>query len=733
MLPLILEAALRSTLMAAAVWAGIRLLRVHHVLAQKVAWVLVLLAAGIMPFVMRAPIAASSRALKIPANKLSLSRLFRQALHAATVIEARNEKAQIDLAGAGHQQGSPAIAHARVAKHEPSQARHFAAKPSPSVYAEPHHAVSQPAGPASAPTQTIRLTAPAANLAPIPVWNLARIASFIAIAYCLVSGILLLRTLAGLAIAWRFWLRAKPVSLAHVALEDAASLKIRVTRDLATPVTIGRTILLPADFRHWDEEKLRVVLAHEQSHVYQRDFYLQLLAAVHAAIFWFSPMGWWLQRKLSDLGEALSDRAGLAQATDSATYAQILLEFAAVPHPTFSTFSGVAMARSSNLSARIERILNSRRFRLAFLGGRRHAIFAAILAPSALVATVALIRVVPAVEAAASANTVAAVHFQRSASGQATAAGSSQGAGVAASADAVQAEDQADEQATGEISADEAGQVTTMNVADSQEPAPAPPAPEAAPAAPEAEAPEPPSVTPQAPAPPAPPKHGHGFAYVSSGDDGDDSFAIIQGGNGDVHINHHSDRELQKAREQYGDNFIWFERDGKSYIITDPAIIARSKAMFATDPALERQQAKLEQEQHALELKMDQLNPDKIEIKLDSAQFKDQMAKLNAQLAELNKVKIKEITDKVTMETLNNLQEKMGEIQGQIGEIQGKIGEEQGKLGEKQGELGEQMGKIGEQMGKIGEEEGKQAEEASRKMKSVLDQAIRDGKAKPIN
>jgi hypothetical protein len=35
-------------------------------------------------------------------------------------------------------------------------------------------------------------------------------------------------------------------------------------------------------------------------------------------------------------------------------------------------------------------------------------------------------------------------------------------------------------------------------------------------------------------------------------------------------------------------------------------------------------------------------------------------------------------------------------------------------------------------MGKIGEEQGRKAEEASRKMKSVFDQAIRDGKAKPV-
>ena len=36
--------------------------------------------------------------------------------------------------------------------------------------------------------------------------------------------------------------------------------------------------------------------------------------AYTAALFWFSPLGWWLKRKLSDLGEAISDRAGLEEA-----------------------------------------------------------------------------------------------------------------------------------------------------------------------------------------------------------------------------------------------------------------------------------------------------------------------------------------------------------------------------------------------------------------------------------
>jgi hypothetical protein len=66
MLTFVLEAAFRSLLMALAVWGAIRLLRVQAVVAQKLAWVLVLMAAATMPFVMRAPWLALDHAITIP-------------------------------------------------------------------------------------------------------------------------------------------------------------------------------------------------------------------------------------------------------------------------------------------------------------------------------------------------------------------------------------------------------------------------------------------------------------------------------------------------------------------------------------------------------------------------------------------------------------------------------------------------------------------------------------------
>ena len=156
------------------------------------------------------------------------------------------------------------------------------------------------------------------------------------------------------------------------------------------PSPSAPAVILPADFTEWDSEKLRIVLAHERSHIRQGDFYLQILAGLYAALFWFSPLGWWLKRQLSDLAEAISDRAGIEQAASRSAYAQILLEFAAAPRPTLI---GVAMARTGSLSRRIERLLNDSSFRQSFAGTRRRALLAVLLVPISLFAATTLIRV----------------------------------------------------------------------------------------------------------------------------------------------------------------------------------------------------------------------------------------------------------------------------------------------------------------------------------------------------
>ena len=134
---------------------------------------------------------------------------------------------------------------------------------------------------------------------------------------------------------------------------------------LAVPATVGvhrAVILLPANWRAWTEEQLDAILAHEISHVARRDALTQMLSLVHRAIFWFSPLSWWLDKQLTDLAEQASDEAALAGGADRARYAETLVGFfkqlGAAPGRVW--WQGVSMAKATKPSSaerRVGRIL----------------------------------------------------------------------------------------------------------------------------------------------------------------------------------------------------------------------------------------------------------------------------------------------------------------------------------------------------------------------------------------
>jgi hypothetical protein len=698
MIPAIVEAALRSLLVAAAVWGGLRAFRVRNVLVQKAAWGLVLAAAICMPAIMRWQWLPAGSALVLPAHP------FWQAVDPWT-------------------RQAPAVAQPKAASPEISQPTQVEANvpPGPAISAS-----DSPAGATRFPAPTVsnvptgsRVEAPFAAPAPISPRSLSPL-QLAALLYLAVCGGLLLRLFYGLAAAGLVWLKAEPVpirSLPPAFDRLAHGLRLRSSRELASPVTIASGIVLPANYTEWDAEKLRIVLAHEGSHVRQGDFYLQTLAGFYAVLFWFSPLGWWLKRKLSDLSETISDRAGLQQAASGSHYAQILLEFAVAPRPTLQ---GVAMARPSNLSTRIERLLNDSAFRQAFVGSRRTFV-AVLLVPVAIVLATALIRVEAASQAAPQAQP--------------------------APATAGQAHPQ---EAADPASAPEAAEPTDPDA--QVEGAPPPPM---APAPPGSVGRDPlPAV---APLPPLPPvsadgeqqettsvtsihsdsghenrREGrHNYSYSFNTGDGE-SYAVIKGGrekvhiSGDFHQPWHDD--LEKARNSAHGDFLWFKRDSKSYVVDDPAILAEIDAMYRPMEALGKQQEELGRKQEELGRQQELLGRQQEKASIPTPDISREMAELNASMAKLQA----KLGKTVTQDELAELEGKLGDLQGRLGQLQGEIGARQGQFGAQQGKLGAMQGALGAQQGKIGAEQGRLAQEANRKVKSIIDQSLKNGKARPV-
>jgi beta-lactamase regulating signal transducer with metallopeptidase domain len=167
--------------------------------------------------------------------------------------------------------------------------------------------------------------------------------------YVLIATLLILRLLLGLVLSLRMLRATQPVSA-----EWAVGRKLRTSTRIGAPVTIGSSVLLPAECVNWDARRRQAVLAHEGAHVARGDFYVQLLSQFNRAVFWFSPLAWWLHGRLTALAELASDDAAIEALGDRPSYAAILLDIAGLRrNPSI----GVAMARPALVSQRIERIL----------------------------------------------------------------------------------------------------------------------------------------------------------------------------------------------------------------------------------------------------------------------------------------------------------------------------------------------------------------------------------------
>jgi bla regulator protein BlaR1 len=418
---------------------------------------------------------------------------------------------------------------------------------------------------------------------------------------------------------------------------------------ISVPVTMGvwsPTILLPDNWRDWDDTKLDAVIAHEVAHIARRDTLTQRLALLHCAIFWFSPLAWWLNRHLADLAEQASDEAALACGADRKDYARTLLGFFAALQgaPGRVWWQGVSMAHAGRAEQRVERIL-------AWKGT-----FAMRFRKSIAVVVVTL--AIPVVYVAASAQPA----IQNAAP-------------------------------------------KTVEVA----PEPAPPIPPPAP---------------QVPRPPNRPSSRGSSSW--SNDDGQ-GFVIVTG-HGDSLTMSGAQKDgmrVEELREKIPGDFIWFRREGKSYIIRDQATVDRAKRFWAPQEELGRKQEELGRQQEELGKQQEELGAKMEQVQIKVPDLTKEVEKLQAEL--------KRLGSSATMEQVGDLQSAIGDLQGKIGEIQSQAGDQQGKLGEEMGVLGEKQGKLGEQQGELGRQQEELAQEATRQMKQLLDEAIAKGTAQPLN
>ena len=554
--------------------------------------------------------------------------------------------------------------------------------------------------------------------------------------YFVVTLILLIRFFVGLAFGRRLVRASQPIDEPRLALKLASRSRAwgLVSRPqaaesefISVPLTTGvlrATILLPSGWREWDDATLDAVVAHEVSHVARRDALTQRISLLHRAIFWFSPLAWWLERHLANLAEQASDEAVLTSGADRKDYARTLLGFFETLHaaPGRVWWQGVSMAKAGQAEQRVERILSWK--------GSVAMHLKKSIALTVLLLAVPVVYLVASVHAANPAPNGQHLHFS-----QEQTPSPSPRVSPAPTANADVTSKPAD------LMTDDASPPEP----DTQsEPFPAPAAISGtivgtvsgaiAPVGslvPETSARGYAPVTPIAPLsamPPAAlwsgqtvgstPSGGFSYAY---GDDDEQRFVIVSGKTDSFTMSgtREDARHVEKLRKQIPGDFIWFQRDEKSYIIRDQATIDRARKLWAPQEELGKKQEELGKQQEALGKQQEALGEKMAQIHVSVPDMTAELDKLKAELKKLNAG--------ATMEQVGDIQSEIGELQSKIGELQSAAGDQQGKLGEQMGALGEKQGKLGEQQGELGRKQGELAREATRQMTKLFDEAIAKG------
>lgn len=227
-------------------------------------------------------------------------------------------------------------------------------------------------------------------------------------------------------------------------------------------------------------------------------------------------------------------------------------------------------------------------------------------------------------------------------------------------------------------------------------PAPAPRAQEAT------EAPPAPPAPPRPPKPPKPPKH-YGYSY-HSGDHGD-SYVLMYGGSDNSVTMSGSTDDLQKVKRLRGnskDGILWFQRNGKEYVVRDPALLKQAQDLYKPVAELGAKQGELGARQGALGGQQGALG-----------------AKQGALGAELGAIAAQrarrgDADDRDLERREREINKKMDELSRQ----QEDLGRQQEALGKQQEELGRQQEEL--------------SARADKEFHELMDRAVRSGAAQEV-
>ena len=753
LIPYVIEPAARSLALAGAVWLALTALRVRDIGLRLAAWTVVLCAALVMPLL---PRLMPQIPLLLPARSAAVA----PAANFQGNVAWKSSALRVDFASPNSATSSASVRDALPAT--PLAPEAPAAKPRQAATAAApagRFVAASEAAAASALKSDSQNLESAAGSSPAPAGKGVSWLTLATAVYWLIAGTLVGRLALGYALRRRLEHRAKRIEdarLAAIFREETRKIGLgrvpRVAESAALSVPVAMRVvrplvLLPPGWENWSEPELRAVFAHELSHIARRDVLTQALAKIHRAIFWFSPLGWWLDRTIVELAEQASDDAALRAGADRTGYAEVLLNFlrAIKTGQGRVRWEAVSMAQGTRSARRLERILSGAR--LSARVGRKSLATVAI-------AVVPLVFLTAGVEPTFSAQsqTPPPPALPAPPAPPASAMQAPVVASVPPPPNAVGAQNLPTAPAPAPMPAPASGVVAPVI-------APAPAAPPALAGAP-------------FPVMAGPGQSEESETWYSSSDcSNGNAFAIVSGNKITMQCGSDSDFGLvQKLHEKTKGDFIWFRKSGHTYIVSDPETVQRAMAAFAPIQALARQQAELGREQAALGAKQAALGMQQAESRLmlphfdfsaeiremdkqmrafdtsaeqkdidhyraamrdafkqlDSAKTQEALAHAQEQIARA----MQKMDSSTMQQAMAHLREQMAMMQARMGRIQADAGERQAELGRQQAALGERQAALGRKQAALGRQQTEAARQAIGQIQKLLNQALAKGLTK---
>jgi bla regulator protein blaR1 len=169
---------------------------------------------------------------------------------------------------------------------------------------------------------------------------------------------------------------------------------------------------------------------------------------------------------------------------------------------------------------------------------------------------------------------------------------------------------------------------------------------------------------------------------------------------------------------------ISFRQAGKTYQITDASTVKRARDMFGPIEDFAQQQMELGEQQREMGEKQRGLGEQQREVKIPVPDMSADFAKVEADAKRLS-------AQGGTASELGDLQSELGDLQSRLGDLQSQAGDVQSKLGDQQSVLGDQQSALANKQSALGDREGQLADQVARRLKSLLDQSLNSGTAKP--